>query len=135
MISRRDPRIVLARMRNPSYVPRVSSYVSDTDHRKPQEPDRERPIPMGVAVATLAIILLAGAALITKYLYRPSTPAPPAIRTVVPAPGAPKVAGGRLPANDEATRASAVRAILDEKQLSRINPIPRWNLPTTRETR
>ena len=90
----------------------MSYCVSDADHPKAQESPTERPIPMGVAVATLAAIFVIGAALIATYLYRPPLPGP-AIRTVVPTPDNPKVAGGRAPVNTEATRANALRALAE----------------------
>lgn len=75
-------------------------------------PDNDRPtdkpIPLGVALAVMAALLIAGGGLIWKYVYRP--PAPPhAIRAITPLPGGPRAAGNRQ-TDDQAFSAAALAA-------------------------
>ena len=64
---------------------------------KPANSSAKR-IPLPLALGVMALVLIVGAFLIWKYVYRPANP-PSAIRTITPLPGAPHVAGGP-PATD-----------------------------------
>jgi hypothetical protein len=63
---------------------------------KPATPAKSIPLPLALGV--MALVLIAGALLIWKYVYRPPA-SPSAIHTITPLPGAPRVAGGPLPAD------------------------------------
>jgi hypothetical protein len=55
--------------------------------------DEEKTIPVGLAVCVMAALVIAGGGVIWRYLYRP---AKPPIRVAAPAPGGPRVAGGKV---------------------------------------
>jgi hypothetical protein len=57
--------------------------------------DEEKTIPVGVAACVMAALVIAGGGVIWRYLYRPARPVP-AVRVSAPAPGGPRVAGGKV---------------------------------------
>ena len=75
----------------------------------------EKPLPLPLAVGIMVVILLGGAGLIWKYLYRPAVP-PPAIRAISPLPGNPRVAGAPPSARDAVTN-QAIKAAIAEADL------------------
>lgn len=58
------------------------------------------PIPLPAALAAFAVLLIGGALVIWKYVYRPAKP-PNVTNVRVPAPGNPRVAGGDDAMNDQ----------------------------------
>jgi hypothetical protein len=70
----------------------------------------ETGVPLSVALAVMFLILIAGAGLIWKYLYRPAgTPPGNAMRVIMADPSNPRVAGGP-PAGDVKVKEQAIKA-------------------------
>jgi hypothetical protein len=79
---------------------RVSMDMSEQTDPPKARPAADRAISLPMALTVMGLILCAGGALIWKYLYRPAPPAN-AIRTIVPLPGNPRVAGGPVAGGGE----------------------------------
>jgi hypothetical protein len=70
----------------------------------------DKGVPLSVALAVMFLILIAGAGLIWKYLYRPAeTPAGNAMRVIMADPSNPRVAGG-APAAEAKVKEQALKA-------------------------
>jgi hypothetical protein len=99
----------------PSNAPRVLLDMRETTDPAATPPAANPAISLPMALTIMGVILCAGGGLIWKYLYRPAPPAN-AIRTVVPLPGNPRVAGGPVAGGGELSL-DALKAAAGEADL------------------
>jgi hypothetical protein len=72
----------------------------------------DKDVPLSVALAVMFLILITGAGLIWKYLYRPAGATPPgnAMRVIMADPTNPRVAGGEAPATVAKMKEKVIKA-------------------------